>query len=229
MKAIGFKTIKYVFKFFLVLIAFALIYLLFALVLPMIKVNSGITDNKTDLEIFVLSNGVHTDIVLPVKSKQIDFSKYLPYCDFELVDSTFKYVAIGWGDKGFYLETPTWEDLKISTAFKAAFGLSSTAMHVTYKKNKPSCGDLCKSILISEQQYNRLLLYIASSFRLDGSYSPIKINHPGYNNYDCFYEANGCYSLFKTCNVWTGNALKAANIKVGIWTPFDKSVLSSIN
>jgi len=229
MKVFLHKTIKYTLKSLLIFIAFVLIYLLFAFLLPFINTNSSVINTKQDFEIFILSNGVHTDIVLPAKSKQFNWSKYLPYNDFELVDSTFQYVAIGWGDRGFYLETPTWADLKISTAFKAAFGLSSTAMHVTYKRNKPHCGELCKSLLISEKQYEQLLLYIASSFKLNENYSPIKINHPGYNNYDCFYEANGCYSLFKTCNVWTGNALKAANIKVGLWTPFHKGVLESID
>jgi len=31
------------------------------------------------------------------------------------------WLAFGWGDKGFYLNTPTWADLKFSTAVKAAF------------------------------------------------------------------------------------------------------------
>jgi hypothetical protein len=44
------------------------------------------------------------------------------------------YLAFGWGDKGFYLNTPEWADLKVSTALNAAFGLSSSAIHSTFYK-----------------------------------------------------------------------------------------------
>ena len=47
-------------------------------------------------------------------------------------DSTAEYLAFGWGDKGFYLDTPEWSDLKASTAFKAAFALGNSAMHTTF-------------------------------------------------------------------------------------------------
>lgn len=223
------KIFKYLFKTLLVFVSLILIYIAFAFLLPYIKVNSHPVKEKKEFEIFVLSNGVHTDLVFPVKSSFINWNGHFPYSDFKAVDSTFNFIAMGWGDKGFYLDTPTWADLKFSTAFNAAFGLGSTAMHVTYRRYKPKEGELCKSIFISEEQYQKLFEYIASSFQLEDGDTPIRINHDGYNSSDCFYEATGCYSMFKTCNVWTGNALKKANIQVGIWTPFDKGVLNSVN
>ena len=42
------------------------------------------------------------------------------------------YISIGWGDKGFYLDTPTWAELKLSTALIAGFGLGNAALHITY-------------------------------------------------------------------------------------------------
>lgn len=221
------RFVKITLKVVLFFILFILIYLLFAFLLPYVKVNNAEKAQHSDVEIFVLSNGVHTDIVLPVKTTFIDWQQLLPYNDFEMVDSTFHYIALGWGDKGFYLETPTWADLKASTALKAALGLSTTAMHVTYRKTAPKVGELCKRLIISVEQYKLLYTQILNSFIIKKG-KPLKINHPGYNNYDCFYEADGCYSMFKTCNVWTGSVLKSAKIKVGIWTPFHKGVLESI-
>jgi hypothetical protein len=40
-----------------------------------------------------------------------------------------------------------------------------------------------------------------------------------------FYEANGPYSAFYTCNSWTGEALRAAGVKTGLWTPLSQSVM----
>ena len=44
----------------------------------------------------------------------------------------FLQISIGWGDKGFYLDTPTWAELKLSTALIAGFGLGNAALHITY-------------------------------------------------------------------------------------------------
>jgi uncharacterized protein (TIGR02117 family) len=221
------KSIRFLLRFLLGFVCFVIIYLCMAWLLPHFKANPSFVESSQGVEIFIQSNGVHTDFVLPVKNDKMDWSKYLPYADFEKADSTFKYISLGWGDKGFFIGTPTWADLKFSTAFKAAFALSSTAMHVSYKRYKPNTDELCKRLIISEKQYQSLIDYIQSSFQHYNK-KCIAIDHPGYSDFDCFYEANGTYSLFKTCNVWTGEGLKRSGIKVGVWTPFHKGVLNSI-
>ncbi len=106
------------------------------------------------MEIYILTNGVHTDIVMPTKSEQIYWNKKIHYKNTIAADSTYQYITMGWGDKGFYLETPEWSDLKASVAFKAALGLSTTVIHATYYKTMKTGKD-CKSILISKEQYQR--------------------------------------------------------------------------
>src|SRR5437868_2013363 len=69
----------------------------------------------SDVKIFILTNGVHTDIVVPVKTGVIDWSESIMYRYTSSNDTTAQLIAFGWGDKGFYLETPTWSDLKFST------------------------------------------------------------------------------------------------------------------
>lgn len=216
--------LRYILRFLLGIIAFILLYLLFAFLLPYFKANSSFENATDGIEIYVQSNGVHTDVVLPIKSEYINWNEVLPYSDFKNVNSNYNYVALGWGDKGFYLNTPTWADLKFSTAFKAAFGLGSTAMHVTYKYRSPKLTESCKKIIITKEQYLCLIDRIISSFQLkDGK--PIWINHAGYTQQDCFYEAKGKYSMFYTCNVWTGETLKAAGIKIGVWTPLESGIV----
>ncbi|MCU0438273.1 MAG: TIGR02117 family protein [Raineya sp.] len=181
-------------------------------------------NTSEDVSIYILTNGVHTDIVLPIKTAYIDWSKEIKFENTRSKDTTFQYVALGWGDKGFYLETPTWADLKFSTAFKAAFGLSKTAIHATFyqelKENKN-----CVKIKISAQQYQNLISYIKKSFKSDaeGHFLHI-ITNANYGKSDAFYEATGSYSLFHTCNTWTNNALKASGQKACVWTPFDTGI-----
>ena len=73
-----------------------------------------------EVEIFILSNGVHTDIVMPASNAHLDWSTFFPTQNTWSKENGYPFISLGWGDKGFYLETPTWADLKTSTALKAA-------------------------------------------------------------------------------------------------------------
>lgn len=70
---------------------------------------------------------------------------------------------MGWGDKGFYLETPTWAELKASVAFKAVTGLSTTAIHATFYIMLEE-NSACKRLLLSRDQYVRLVRCIEGRF-----------------------------------------------------------------
>lgn len=202
-----------------------LLYVIIAYLLSLITIEKE-ANTKHEVEIFILTNGVHTDIVMPVKSEQIDWSQQIQYKNTQAADSTYSYIAMGWGDKGFYLETPEWSDLKASVAFKAASGLSTTAIHATYYK-KMKLGNDCKSMLISKEQYQRLITYITDSFQKDasGNFIPIKTD-ANYGKTDAFYEANGSYSIFKTCNSWANTGLKTCGQKCCLWTATDSGIFS---
>lgn len=219
------KTFKILLKSILLFLGFILLYVLSAYTLSKITVDKE-TDTKPEVEIFILTNGVHTDIVMPTKNDQIDWSKQVQFKNTKSADSTYKYIAMGWGDKGFYLETPNWSDLKASVALKAATGLSTTAIHTTYYKQM-RLGDDCKSIMISKAQYSRLINYINNSFQKEasGNFLLIKTD-ANYGKTDAFYEANGSYSLFQTCNTWANSGLKASGQKCCFWTATDSGIFS---
>lgn len=181
-------------------------------------------DTREEVAIYILTNGVHTDIVVPARSEQMDWTQKIRYAHTVAADSTYEYLAMGWGDKGFYLETPTWADLKASTAFNAAFGLSTTAIHTTYYRRLPE-NEHCKKIMISKPQFARLTSYLTNSFQqdADGQVMPIATNAQ-YGKTDAFYEAKGRYSMLHTCNTWANNGLKHSGLRCCLWTPFDTGI-----
>ena len=81
-------------------------------------------------EAFVTTNGIHLDIVIPLT--------YLPE---QLIHPSYfhdsiTHVAFGWGERDFYLTTPTWEDLTVGAAAQALLVSSESLMHVRrYQKN----------------------------------------------------------------------------------------------
>jgi uncharacterized protein (TIGR02117 family) len=211
-----------------VLIGFICTYLIVAHVLSKISTDKE-PETSNEVSIYILTNGVHTDLVLPIKSELKDWSKDILFKNTISNDTTAKWIALGWGDKGFYLHTPTWDDLTFGTAFRAAFGLSTTAIHATFYLQMSESAS-CRKIEISKEQYKRLITYIQNSFQLakNGAFIHIKTN-ANYGKNDAFYEAIGSYTLFQTCNTWANDGLKSCGQKACLWTPFDTSIFQLYN
>lgn len=199
------------------------LYVVSAYCLARILVNEDVA-NKEEVTIYILTNGVHTDLVLPIRNQIKDWTTTLKAEHTAGKDSMANFIAFGWGDQGFYLETPTWADLKCSTAFSATFGLGNSAIHTTFYKTIRE-HERCKRIQISYQDYQKLVEYVSESFKKSRQGEVIQIiTKANYGNNDAFYEALGSYSLFHTCNTWANNGLKVCGQKVSLWTPFDKGI-----
>lgn len=208
--------LKYLKRTLLFIGIFLFTYFSFAFLLSISSTNPHTTQCEYKNEIFLSTNGVHLDIVIPKNQNDI-FIPVLP--------SHINYIAFGWGDKRFYLETPTWDKLKFSTAAKALFWKSETAMHVTmYQKKRKDW----MSIKLCDEQLNKLTAYIKSSFLKNKQGEVIEIKGSGYSNRDRFYEAIGSYDCINTCNSWVNKGLKIADIKTCIWSPFDKGIIYQV-
>jgi len=217
------KSFKILGKILLGIVGFVIVYVVFAFILSRITVNSEDEDKNEDITIYIKTNGVHTDIVVPIKTEYKDWSEKVQFAHIKSQDSTMNYIGFGWGDKGFYLNTPEWADLKFSTAFNAAFYLGTSAMHATFLKQVKE-SESCVKINISKAEYAKLIAYIEDSFQYDANGNPILINAATYGQNDSFYEANRKYHLFYTCNTWANNALKSADQKAALWTPSDTGI-----
>jgi uncharacterized protein (TIGR02117 family) len=172
------------------------------------------------VEAWVLSNGVHTDLVLPVRSATIDWRQLFAPAHFKAVPPEAEFVAIGWGDREFYLHTPTWADLTVPRALSAVLGGNRALLHVTYL-TRAQLQRGAWQLPLSQAQYARLAGYVRATLAA-GRATPIAGAH--YGKDDAFYEAEGGYHLFETCNTWTGRALRQAGVTVSRWTPFDFNV-----
>ena len=171
------------------------------------------------VRIFVESNGVHTGIIVPKVAAGIDWRAFARPGD--LRDPRYAaqdHLAIGWGEKAFFLETPTWADVKLRTIVGSAVGSDDVLLHVEHLAAPTPGGDV-RAVTLSEAEYRRLAGFIAATIRPGGR------SYPGYDAYDAFYDARGHYSAVTTCNAWTGDALRFAGVRVGWWTPFPATVM----
>jgi uncharacterized protein (TIGR02117 family) len=209
----------------LALLAVPILYLAAALALALVPVNAGWQEARAGVRILVRTNGVHTWIMVPTVSADMDWRPLVPSKD--LKDPRWgngDYVAIGYGNREVYLNTPTWADLKPGDALAAAFGTGSSLLHADHD-NHPEAGPAQRPIVLTHDQYRRLVSYIRASFRLDGAGHSIPVAGHGYGASDAFYEANGTYDALHTCNEWVGEGLRVAGVRTGVWTPLSASVM----
>lgn len=214
-----------VFWFIEFVIGFLTLYLIVICLGLLFPINSDYVYSEDEIQFFVISNGVHTDICLPVTTEVHDWSKFLKIEDYRGIEGDPSFISIGWGDKGFYLDTPTWADLKFSTAFNAAFLPSETAMHIAYHESTPVVGERVKLCSMNAEEYMRLIAFIFSSFEMKNGFNPAIIKGKGYTDVDNFYEANYNYYLLKTCNTWTNESLKIAGVRTSALALFEAGIL----
>jgi uncharacterized protein (TIGR02117 family) len=198
-------------------------YIVLALFGMFFQIGENYVSKRKGKTIYIRTDGIHTDFIMPVHSAQHDWSHILAWKDLKGKDTTYQFVAFGWGDQGFFLNTPEWSDLKFMTAFDALFYRGKTAIHVVFQ-SEPTPNKLCKKLIISDKQYLKLVNYIESSFDLDSDGSIICIKNRGYWDYDTFYESKGKYSLFSTCNSWINGGLKESDLPACLWTPLSYAI-----
>jgi len=193
-------------------------YVLAGLVLAMIPRNADWRAPAAGVTIWIEDNGVHTGIVMPKVAAGVDWRRDFPARD--LPDpryAGYDHVAVGWGERGFYLGTPTWSDIRLTTVLHAAIGSADTLLHVEHIPRPANVGQV-RAVTLTAQQYRRLAARIRAS---RGAGAAIA----GYQRYDVFYPGTGRYDALHTCNAWTSDTLADAGVRVGWWTPFASGVM----
>ena len=181
------------------------------------------------IQVYIYSNGFHSFLIFPIQSPERDWRNIFPLSDFGQVDSSFSYISLGWGDKAFFTETPSWEEFSLSTTLSALFLPTSTAIQVHYLPEAPKKGKLCQAVSISPKAYREILKFLDNSLVNKSKEGPQLIIGKGYTSQDNFYQAKGKYSIFYTCNTWVCEGLSASGVRTPLWTPFDKGLFYQLN
>jgi uncharacterized protein (TIGR02117 family) len=210
------KSGRWVGRLLTALLAVPALYLLAALVGSLVPVNRGWKEPAQGATVYFADNGVHADIIMPVKAQGLDWAPVIRRSDFAAVDPNAAWIAFGAGEEHVYLNTPTWWALTPGTIWSALAG-GKRVMHVEYV---PSPYYAVRQIRLRPEEYRRLWAAIRADLMLDSSGRPIRMDHPGYGPSDAFYRATGKASAFRTCNSWAAGRLRLAGVKTSLWPPF---------
>lgn len=209
------KSIKYLGHLLYALLVIVAAYFVMALSLSYLSSGSDKTDCSPKHKMYVSSNGVHLFLGIPGSYFQSDFLAKLH------LEQAPPYLYFGWGEKTFYLNTPTWNDLTLPVAAKAMLLPSDAAMHVMHFQHARTNW---VPVQLCGHQRTSLVNFVIQSFKSsEQSFTQLEPKGYGPNNY--FYPARGTYSCFYTSNTWVNEALKEAGVNTAVWTPFDFGVL----
>ena len=168
--------------------------------------------------IYIADNGIHADIIMPVKAQGLDWAPLVPKSDFAAVDPSARWIAFGSGERRVYLDTPTWWDIRPATIWSALAG-GKRILHVEYVSD-PFYAE--REIRLRPEEYRRLWAAVRASFR---NSRPTRIAHKGYGSADAFYEGVGHASAIHTCNNWTADSLRLAGVRTSAWSPFAQGLV----
>lgn len=199
-----------------------LIYAACALLFAFIPVNADFRMPADGELVYLRSNGVHADLVLPTRSAVHDFGAEFPAVHTKALREPLAWIAFGWGDREFMIETPTWRDLRARTAANALLGRGSGAMHVEYIDVPERYRAL--PVRVSPAQYARLVELVREGFARDAHGQPQRIGQAAFGRTDAFYVATVDWSIRLTCNEWVRRILAGAGIRAPLWAPFERAL-----
>ncbi|MEM7657971.1 MAG: DUF2459 domain-containing protein [Bacteroidota bacterium] len=211
------RLIRWSLRFLLGLLGMIALYFLAAWIGSKIHLNelpSG------DIPIQLVSNGVHVDVVFPLDHPESTWRTF--FGDPDWMKPSTRYVAIGWGERSFYLNTPNWSDLTVGTALHATLWPSPTAFHLTPLRGKLRSSPQVRTLMVSAEQHRQLVEAFQQAF----SQPEQAIPDASYTGKDRFYEAHGAYHLFMTCNEWINQRMKDADLPAVGWAPFDWGLMA---
>lgn len=192
-----------------------------ALIGSFIPANAGSRPPDEGITLFVETNGVHVSLIVPMAAAGEDLSDLIRPEDLVDRDRYGTHAMIGWGHKRVYRNARTWADVKSGDILSAIIGSDETTLHI-YHLVDPQPTTLRKAFTVSVPQYRSIIRDIRATFRVVNGRSQA---YPAYGPDNLFYDSHGHYSLFMTCNEWTGSILRRAGIEMGVWTPMPGGVM----
>lgn len=189
-----------------------------------------LTSPQTDCKfrVYVSGDTMHTNFFVPVRNEAFDWSQHLDLATLgKSTSADYRYLQFGWGDRIFYVETPSWDKISLSSALRSLLLQNPAALFVKGHTAVPQYpGETLKCVSLNQPNYLKLMHFLEDSFQTS-SQGQERIGN-GQDGDSSFYAATGRYSLLKTCNSWTADGLRAADVNTPLWGALAPAVMHQV-
>lgn len=171
-----------------------------------------------EYKIYVSGDGFHTNLFIPVETNAFNWRNQLNLDQIANRPSqAYRYLQFGWGDRIFYIETPSWDQVQPTNALRALFyWQNESALFIKGHNAMPQLNEQVKCLKLDRADYLALMQFIQDTFAKGDRAQPQRLAN-GQDGQSGFFAANGYYSIFNTCNSWTADGLRAANVNTPLW------------
>jgi uncharacterized protein (TIGR02117 family) len=176
--------------------------------------------------IYAVGETMHVDLIVPIRNPVYDWHNFLKT---ELIYTPDGYLRMGWGDRRWYTETPSWDQMNLWDIPRVLFkpGNASVMYVQSYRQLPADPGVELRCIAVDRAEYLNLVQFLQSSFQRDAQGALIRIKD-GRAEHSGFYAATGNYSVLRTCNTWTAEGLDAANVPTPLWSALAPAVMRQV-
>jgi hypothetical protein len=100
-------------------------------------VNGDYLYKKKGVLIFIAGDGLHSEIIVPVKNETNNWETTFQASDFNNDNEGKEWLSIGFSEKTFYKTNRRWDDMNYPMAFAKLCGFGQSIIHVNYEKEYP--------------------------------------------------------------------------------------------
>ncbi len=169
--------------------------------------------------VLYVSNGFHAGLLVPVPALRDGAARtgLPPVGAIAQRFAAYDWVELGWGDEGFYRETPTVADIDWRLGLTALLGLGSgSVLHVVGVLGDPlrvfTQGGTV-ALTLSQAGFDALIRRLGTTVARAPDGAPIELG-PGLYGPSLFYRATDRFFFGHVCNHWIADLLDAAGVPV---------------
>jgi uncharacterized protein (TIGR02117 family) len=177
--------------------------------------------------IHVVSNGFHTDIVVPMVTDAVDWRGLMRLSPITRQSLDAPYLALGWGSRAAYTQLGTLTDLSPGLLLKA-IAFDESVVHLQPVASVRE-GEGVRRLTLTPDGYARLARHVEDSLARTAGGDAVPLDGVTHGTGDAFLRGRDRFWLLRSCNVWVGEALRAAGRPAGLWTPLAQSLMWSLD
>lgn len=175
----------------------------------------------------LIAGPIHYDFLLPADAQTVasfGFARPLGLIPGEGEG----WVFVGWGAREFFMTVGDYSDVSARALWRAVTGDGSVLRLGGTAGLSAQTAERAQWLEVSAAEYAALLATIRADFDAEPGQGPAPLVQPGALTRDRFFPARGGFHIFRTCNQWVGEKLRAAGLTFGLWTPTPYSVRLSL-